>query len=99
MDDDEERELYEKEKAHKRQVQYQSAAHGRDEKKKRKQDPKKWGNGEKPKKNNAGVKNAPEMVINYNLLESQVFFKDDLEMRKIREHERMRNRENVRFYR
>ena len=68
MDDDEERELYQKEKAHQRQVQYESAAHGRDEKKKRKQDPKKWGNGEKPKKNNAGAKNEKEMVLNNNSL-------------------------------
>jgi len=63
MDDDEERELWLKEKAHQRQVQYQSAQHERVEKKKKKQDPKNWGNGEKPKKNNKEKMNKTEIVI------------------------------------
>ena len=71
QNDDEERELYQKEKAHQRQVQYQSVAHGRDGKKKRKQDPKNWGNGEIPKKNNGGAKNEKEMVVNNNSLQFQ----------------------------
>ncbi|CBY12214.1 unnamed protein product [Oikopleura dioica] len=80
MDDDEERELWLKEKAHQRQVQYQSAQHERVEKKKKKQDPKNWGNGEKPKKNNKEKMNKTEI--------------ENFEMDKMRQHERLRDHEN-----